>query len=88
MTSDNNYTKDRRTSSDPAASSSRRGDSAMLKRTWSIRRPQTFSLTRRVDPGAALQREKGMIRCQVTLLDENVFTCDVDVSLVNTIGGS
>ena len=28
-----------------------------------------------------MQREKGMIRCQVTLLDESVFTCDMDVSL-------
>jgi hypothetical protein len=25
-----------------------------------------------------MQREKGMIRCQVTLLDESVFSCDVD----------
>lgn len=52
----------------------------MLKRTWSIRRQQTYSLTRRVEPGAVMQREKGMIRCQVTLLDEDVFTCDMDVS--------
>lgn len=54
----------------------------MLKRTWSIRRQQTYSLSRRVDPGTALHRDKGMIRCQVALLDENVFTCDVDVSLL------
>jgi hypothetical protein len=25
-----------------------------------------------------MQREKGMIRCQVTLLDDCVFTCDMD----------
>ena len=54
----------------------------MLRRTWSIRRPQTYSLTRRVDAGTAMQREKGMIRCQVTLLDDSVFTCDIDVSLL------
>ena len=57
----------------------------MLKRTWSIRRPQTYNLTRRVEPGAALQRDKGMIRCQVTLLDDSVFTCDVDVSYTHNL---
>lgn len=33
--------------------------------------------------GASVQREKGMIRCQVTLLDDRVFTCDVDVSCIH-----
>ena len=31
-----------------------------------------------------MQREKGMIRCQVTLLDDSVFTCDVDVSSIDS----
>ena len=56
----------------------------MLKRTWSIRRQPAYSLTRRVD-GASVQREKGMIRCQVTLLNDTVFVCDVDVSYYGRI---
>ncbi len=54
---------------------------SLLRRIGSIkyRSSGTQSLSRRVEPGR-MDRERGFIRCLVTLLDDNVFTCDIDVS--------
>lgn len=39
-------------------------------------------VSRRPEPDNA-ERPKGMIRCHTTLLDDTVFTCDIDVSVYN-----
>lgn len=54
---------------------------ALLRRIGSIKQRSsgTQSLPRRVDPGR-VERERGNVRCLVTLLDDNLFTCDIDVS--------
>ena len=51
-----------------------------LKRGGSFNRTNTYTVSRRADSDNA-ERPRGMIRCYVKLLDDTVFTCDVDVSL-------
>ena len=58
---------------------------SLLRRIGSIKR-SSYSMPRRVEAHASGQRERGMIRCHITLLDDNVFTCDVHVSSSNTCG--
>jgi len=55
---------------------------ALLKRMGSLRRSNragTYSLPRRVE-AKGMERSRGMVRCHITLLDDTVFTCDIDVS--------
>ena len=56
---------------------------ALLKRVSSLRRSNhSFVVSRRPEhePDNA-ERPKGMIRCHTTLLDDTVFTCDIDVRI-------
>ena len=53
---------------------------SLLKRVGSLKRStNTYVVPRRAEPDNA-ERPKGMIRCHTTLLDDAVFTCDIDVS--------
>jgi len=53
---------------------------ALLRRVGSLRRSNsTYQAARKPGTDNA-ERPKGMFRCHVTLLDDTVFTCDVDVS--------
>ena len=59
---------------------------SLLKRVGSLKRStNTYVVPRRAEPDNA-ERPKGMIRCHTTLLDDAVFTCDIDVSLLSTVG--
>lgn len=53
---------------------------SLLKRVSSLRRSHnSYVVSRRPEPDNA-ERPKGMLRCHTTLLDDTVFTCDIDVS--------
>lgn len=55
---------------------------ALLKRVSSLRRSHnSYVVSRSPEPDNA-ERPKGMIRCHTTLLDDSIFTCDIDVSPV------
>jgi hypothetical protein len=55
---------------------------SLLKRVGSLKRStNTYVVPRRAEPDNA-ERPKGMIRCHTTLLDDAVFTCDIDVSVI------
>lgn len=57
---------------------------ALFKRMGSLRRSHragAYSLPRQVE-AKGMERSKGMVRCHITLLDDTVFTCDIDVSCV------
>ena len=51
---------------------------ALLRRIGSMKR-SSYSLPRRMEANAAAPRERGTVRCHVTLLNDTVFTVDVDV---------
>ena len=57
---------------------------SLLKRVGSFRNRghNTFVVPRKPEPDNA-ERPRGMIRCHVNLLDDTVFTCDIDVSSKN-----
>lgn len=50
----------------------------VLKRVSSLKRTaNVYHVPRRAEPDNA-ERPRGMVRCHVTLLDDTVFTCDID----------